>query len=151
MKKNITDDDIIRVCGESRSMAQAASTLKIHFNTLRRHAIRLECYKPNIGLTGVKRYEFRKEHGFRIQDILNGEQPQYSTYKLKNKLLKENILENKCSVCGLDNMWNGIPINMELDHIDGNRTNHSLDNLRMICPNCHSQTDTYRSKNRHKA
>jgi 5-methylcytosine-specific restriction endonuclease McrA len=43
--------------------------------------------------------------------------------------------------------WSDKKINMELDHIDGNRTNHKLENLRMLCPNCHSQTDTYRAKN----
>ena len=37
---------------------------------------------------------------------------------------------------------------MELDHIDGNRTNHKLENLRMLCPNCHSQTSTYKGRNK---
>jgi riboflavin synthase alpha subunit len=41
----------------------------------------------------------------------------------------------------------GREINLELDHIDGKRSNHKLENLRLLCPNCHSQTDTYRAKN----
>jgi 5-methylcytosine-specific restriction endonuclease McrA len=77
---------------------------------------------------------------------LDGKHPHFQTFKLKNRLLKNKIVENKCSICDIEE-WNDKKINMELDHIDGNRTNHKLENLRMLCPNCHSQTDTYRAKN----
>ena len=73
--------------------------------------------------------------------------PNYQTYKLKQRLLKEGVKENRCKVCGISE-WNGQTINMELHHNDGDRTNHSLGNLEMICPNCHSQTDNYRAKNK---
>lgn len=53
----------------------------------------------------------------------------------------------KCSICNLE-MWNGIPITLELDHIDGNSENNTLKNTRIICPNCHSQTPTFKGKNR---
>lgn len=52
----------------------------------------------------------------------------------------------KCEVCGIID-WNGKPITFEIDHIDGNPYDDSPDNLRLICPNCHSQTDTYKNKN----
>ena len=52
----------------------------------------------------------------------------------------------KCFSCGIDS-WNGLPIVLELDHKDGNHTNNSEKNLRHLCPNCHSQTDTYKNKN----
>lgn len=55
----------------------------------------------------------------------------------------------KCSCCGICD-WNGNPINLEIDHKDGDPYNDSPDNLRFICPNCHSQTETYRGKNRGK-
>ena len=64
------------------------------------------------------------------------------TSKLKEKLLKEGIKENKCEICGITE-WNGKPLVMQLHHIDGNNKNNSLDNLQMLCPNCHSQTDNY--------
>jgi hypothetical protein len=51
-----------------------------------------------------------------------------------------------CEVCNI-NEWNGNPIKLECDHIDGDHTNNHIDNLRLICPNCHSQTDTYKNKN----
>lgn len=82
-----------------------------------------------------------------LEEILDGKHPHLPTMKVKRKLLKEGLFENKCGVCGITD-WNGNPLAMELDHIDGNCHNHRLENLRMICPNCHAQTDTYCGKNK---
>lgn len=59
-----------------------------------------------------------------------------------------NLMEYKCSECGLTNEWNGKPITLELDHTDGNSHNNILTNLKWLCPNCHSQTPTFRGRNR---
>ena len=82
-----------------------------------------------------------------LQEILEGKHPSYQTLKLKKRLIKENILENVCLSCGIDD-WQGKEISLHLDHIDGNNHNHALSNLRLLCPNCHSQTDTWCGKNK---
>jgi len=64
---------------------------------------------------------------------------------LRRRLLVER--NNTCEECGLGNMYNGKPLSLELDHIDGNSNNNKVENLRILCPNCHSQTPTHRSKN----
>ena len=84
-----------------------------------------------------------------LSEILSGEHPYYQTYKLNKRLVKDKILEYKCSCCGIFE-WNNREIVLQLDHIDGNNSNHILENLRLICPNCHSQTDTYCGKNKKK-
>jgi 5-methylcytosine-specific restriction endonuclease McrA len=53
---------------------------------------------------------------------------------------------HKCSICCLTD-WMGSPITLELDHTDGDYQNNKISNLRMICPNCHSQTMTYKNRN----
>lgn len=61
--------------------------------------------------------------------------------------LKQKDVEYKCAICGTLPAWNGQPLALQLDHIDGDNTNHSLDNIRWLCPNCHSQTRTFAGKN----
>lgn len=76
-----------------------------------------------------------------VKEYLNATKKIHSS-KLKDKLLKENILENKCYNCGIT-QWQNKPIILQLHHIDGNNTNNNLENLQLLCPNCHSQTDNY--------
>jgi 5-methylcytosine-specific restriction endonuclease McrA len=74
--------------------------------------------------------------------------------KLSKRQRREKILTEQagcCALCGIAEEWNGMPLNFQMDHIDGDRTNESRENLRLLCPNCHSQTDTYGSKNMHRA
>lgn len=54
----------------------------------------------------------------------------------------------KCSACGIGGEYNNKPITLEIEHKDGNSENNTIDNLCFLCPNCHSQTPTYKSKNR---
>jgi hypothetical protein len=65
-----------------------------------------------------------------------------TTKNLKTRLLKEGLLENKCSECGISE-WRGQKLSLHLDHVNGNRSDNRLENLRLLCPNCHSLTPTY--------
>jgi hypothetical protein len=70
------------------------------------------------------------------------------------KWFKKYILDEqneKCNICGIDNFWNDKPLKFILDHIDGNAANNTRNNLRLICHNCDSQLDTYKSKNKNSA
>lgn len=67
------------------------------------------------------------------------------------KWIKKHILSeqnNKCAICNCNNYWNNKPLVFILDHIDGHANNNRRDNLRLICPNCDSQLDTFKSKNK---
>lgn len=70
-----------------------------------------------------------------------------STHNLKRRLIQAGLLENKCSCCGLTE-WMGKPISLHLDHKNGITSDNTIENLRLLCPNCHSQTDTYAGKNK---
>jgi hypothetical protein len=68
------------------------------------------------------------------------------TSNLRRRLLNEGLKEARCELCGLDS-WKGGPIPLELDHINGVRDDNRLSNLRIVCPNCHALTATYRGRN----
>ena len=83
------------------------------------------------------------QHKVRIEKWKNGEKtPGKAT-------IKRYLAESKsgCWECGIEE-WNGKPIVLELEHIDGNSDNNEESNLSLLCPNCHSQTPTYKSRNR---
>lgn len=58
---------------------------------------------------------------------------------------------NQCAICELNRIWNNKNLNFILDHIDGDASNNNKNNLRLICPNCDSQLDTFKSKNKKSA
>lgn len=67
---------------------------------------------------------------------------------LKRRLLAAGLIANECRLCGQSGIWKGKSLIMHLDHINGRRKDNRLkENLRMLCPNCHSQTDTYAGRN----
>ena len=67
---------------------------------------------------------------------------------IKIRLLKYKNWIDECFECGLHPIWNNRPISLHVDHINGDPFDNRLENLRFLCPNCHSQTGTFGSKNR---
>ena len=70
----------------------------------------------------------------------------HSRTVLRKTVIRENLIPYKCAICGITE-WNGKTLSLELDHINGENNDNRLENLRFLCPNCHSQTTTYGCRN----
>lgn len=84
--------------------------------------------------------------------LSSGKLPYGNNTMIKVKSIYREYIDNeqnhKCAICGIPDIWNGKHLVFVLDHIDGNASNHSRDNLRLVCPNCDSQLPTFKSRNK---
>jgi len=86
----------------------------------------------------------RKKH-ILTDDMIFCEHSKVSAYIVKQRFL--DVVEYKCKICGIKE-WQGQSIKLDMDHINGNSSDDRIENLRLLCPNCHSLTETYKSKNK---
>ena len=126
------------------SATQAAASLGIQYDTYRRYAKKHGVWKTNQSGKGLTK---NKQSSISTESILKGEQPQYQRHGIKRRLFAEGLKFERCEMCGISE-WLGHKIGLELDHINGDSHDHRLNNLRILCPNCHATTSTYRGKNK---
>lgn len=154
--KQITNDELITLVNESKSSAELARRLGYSpksgtITRLKKKLVELNIDTShwtgqlwNKGKTSLEdaRMRPRKPN----EEIFSENSNAAATYV--RKLVKtKKLLPEGCQMCNVVDSWNGKPINLQLDHINGIRHDHRLENLRWLCPNCHSQTDTFCGRN----
>ena len=134
-------DDILNWIEQHQSKAFMCRELKCKPETLNSYLKQMNIeYAGNMGGKGIKsdpKYKTAEEY---IKGTC------VKSHILKQKLIRDGLKEAKCEICGLKE-WLGNPIPLELDHIDGNHYNNELNNIRIICPNCHALQPTNSGKN----
>jgi hypothetical protein len=139
-KPEVWRSRIEKAIADTKSMAAAAFSLNLEFKTFRSMAKELGVYAPNPGGRGTSKSKYP------IEDVFSNKvyvRPQ----DLRKRLVILGIKEEKCERCEISD-WRGQKAPLELHHIDGVRENNALNNIEILCPNCHAQTDNYKGKNK---
>lgn len=149
--KKYTDDDFTDAIKNSVSISQTLKKLN-----LRPTGGNYVVAKRRINLLNLDTSHFTgqgylkgKTHNWKksipLNEILIKDSTYTNTSGLRKRLIKEKIFEQKCYRCGLT-YWLGKEISLELEHINGDRFDNRIENLTILCPNCHSLTPTYRGR-----
>lgn len=147
-----TDTEFVDAVTTSISVSEVLRKLRLkpagsNFKTVYVHAERL-----SVSLTHLKgkswskgRRDLKGKPTRALKEILVENSTYTSTSSLKSRLIKAGLITNSCYICGITK-WLGKPLTLQIDHINGRNLDHRLHNLRILCPNCHAQTPTYRNR-----
>lgn len=140
-KQYIIEDNLERIkelLSDHTPLAQIAKELGVKYDTLLRYLKKLNIpYTTNPNRKGRPHYESRVSAMYYIENNIDISAP-----KLRKKLIEEGIKEEKCECCGLTE-WIGKKIPLELHHINGNHYDNRLENLQVLCSNCHMIAHDY--------
>ena len=149
-----TDDDLRAAVPESRSVHEVMRRMGLKPNGGSHAAVSERIEELGLDtehMTGQAWSRGMKNprpphYRYSLEEILVVDSEYLDNSTLKRRLLAEGLLQQSCTECGIAD-WNGRPLSLHLDHINGDRRDQRLDNLRLLCPNCHSQTETYCGRN----
>ena len=153
MSNNYTIEEFIEAVKQSKSYSGVCRLIGIspkggNLNTVKRKIkqMELDCShftyaKWNKGLTSDDHQSIKKKP---IEEILI-EDSGWTSHGIKLRLLKEGLKEKKCERCGRTE-WEGEQIPLQLHHLNGKHNDNRIENLQILCPNCHALTDNYSGK-----
>ena len=135
----LMESEIRDAQSKARSAMEAARLLGVSYNTYKKYARSYGIFEDlkNPDGTGIRKGYNIKRGKYSLDDILKGKYPDYPIWKLKQRLLNNGYMLEKCNSCGFEEkrLVDG-KVPLVLDFIDGNRQNHLYENLKMMCFNC---------------
>lgn len=140
-----TEKDLIDACEKSNCYADVLKNLGLAQTGGNHTTIKKYIKKFNIDISAWN-YKPRLRPKIDIKELLIKNDLSIRVGFLRDRIIKENIIEYRCDKCGI-NTWMNDNISLHLDHINGDFSDNRIENLRFLCPNCHSQTPNFGTKN----
>ncbi len=106
------------------------------------------CESEGISFSHIEKYTGRQQPRKLADEDLFRKNSNSARISAKRRIIADKLLDYKCALCPVENIWNGKPIALVLDHINGIHNDHRIENLRFLCPNCNSQTETFSGRNK---
>ena len=146
--KNYTKDELATAIANSFCWSDVCRALTVSVCTYNFKRLQGLCniYKLPTDHFDIKATFKRNKRYWTHEEIFTANSKAHKSV-LRDYIRRHNVLELKCVECGIEKEWNTKPIVLEIDHINGHSEDNRIENLRMLCPNCHSQTTTYRRRN----
>ena len=149
----VSDEEFIEIVKNAYSYSDCLRALGLGTNggsstdVLKRRIAELNCSIEHFGKRNPTASKPANAK-YTLDEILVENSTYANITRLKSRLVSEERLEYKCAFCGNNGFWLDQPLSLQLDHINGKNNDHRIENLRFLCPNCHSITDTYAGKNK---
>jgi Zn finger protein HypA/HybF involved in hydrogenase expression len=150
---SIDTTEFKRVINESGSISMVLKYFGLKNIGCNYITLRKRCEEEGIDYSHIPRglssnfgRKFNRKKKIPLEKILV-KNSNYSRSSLKRRIIKNDLLKYECSLCLNSGVWNNQPLTLQLDHINGINNDHRLENLRFLCPNCHSQTSNFAGKN----
>lgn len=141
-----TSDSLVEVIGELGLDPYAGNHKTLH-SRIREDNLSVEKLERNRSVARRQHLVELNSRKYSDEEVFV-ENSHYHRKHIKRRVLEGGLLPEICDQCGVGAVWYGKPLTLQLDHINGVSNDHRLSNLRFLCPNCHSQTETFGSKNR---
>ena len=160
---DISDARFRKICKESDTIADIVRGIEFPVSSSSYKLVKKRIEEDSVdishitlGLNSRKGQPIKWNYGkykFSLNEVFCKNSICKSTNQAKiARLFDEGVWsDSNCASCGVGNVWNGLSLVLHLDHINGDSNDHRLENLRFLCPNCHSQTPTYSGRNKRQS
>ena len=151
-KYKVTDQEFAVIVGNSLSYAEVIRSMGLKVAGSNYDTVKKRIQKLNLDISHMTGQAWNQGLRYKqiqparpLEEVLVEHSTWVNTNNLRKRLLREGIKERKCECCGLTE-WMGQPIALELHHVNGIKDDLRIENLQILCPNCHAFTDNYRGK-----
>ncbi len=149
-----TIQELKNAVGSSECWSDVCRMVNVSICTFNFKRIQKLCNEHNIQFTHFeerRKLTFRRNKPSWLDAEVYCKESRFPRHQLRHRILSDKFIEYNCSSCGNEGMWLEKSLTLEVEHINGINDDHRKENLTWLCPNCHSQTTTYRNNKNRRA